>query len=96
MGVELYAPVDRKVDVVVEIFIQFSSNQLLQFGNIFRILFDVNRDFAFFVLTGLVVQCNTVLDGDVLENVIKVRLGYLEVFPRMFFPIRPHTSRTTG
>ena len=40
MGVELYAPVDRKVDVVVEIFIQFSSNQLLQFGNIFRILFD--------------------------------------------------------
>ena len=96
MGVELYAPVDRKVDVVVEIFIQFSSNQLLQFGNIFRILFDVNRDFAFFVLTGLVVQCNTVLDGDVLENVIKGRLGYLEVFPRMFFPIRPHTSRTTG
>lgn len=49
MGVELYAPVDRKVDVVVEIFIQLSSNQLLQFGNIFRILFDVNRDFAFFV-----------------------------------------------
>ena len=71
MGVELYAPVDRKVDVVVEIFIQLSSNQLLQFGNIFRILFDVNRDFAFFVLTGLVVQCNTVLDGDVLENVLK-------------------------
>ena len=72
MGVELYAPVDRKVDVVVEIFIQFSSNQLLQFGYIFRILFDVNRDFAFFVLTGLIVQCNTVLDRDVLEYVINI------------------------